>query len=275
MSVGLAKAALENFDDRTIAVRLGGLKAVARTGDPEPGATGVPREITIEGRSLSFVAAIDLLRPQRAPAQLRELAREIASLVRTGRCALPLRFEGTATFLVEGAPASATIRVLREGPGSILAIDETDVFALSRRFNLRDPLTQSEVTLLARHPLKIPSLISVRNEVEHKVQEARQRDNSLPEDAYRHILLSFLLTKAYGREFAALLTDAHERGITDNTEAERRMDLSNNALGRRYAAAGDREESLLVRVRLDQRVIRSAGEVGGKPLFGENGTDLR
>ncbi len=79
----------------------------------------------------------------------------------------------------------------------------------------------------------------------------------MPEDAYRHVLWSFLLTRTYGPEFARRVTDAHEIGDTGNTEADHRMDYNNNDIGRRYAAEGVQEAELLGRVRTDGRVVRS------------------
>ena len=85
---------------------------------------------------------------------------------------------------------------------------------------------------------------------------ARERDGSVPEDAYRHVLWSYLLTQEFDAEFAEKVTDAHEIGSTTNTEAEHRMDYNNNAVGRRYAAEGVAEPEVLSRVRRDPAVIR-------------------
>ena len=275
LTIERATAELGVFAGRTLAISLDGLTAVARTDAAQASNRGIPREITIEGRSLTFAAPADLPRPTRMSAGFRDLARELQRWRGRDGATFPCVSRARRAFLLEGAPASAAIRVRREGSGSILTIAEEDVIALSSRFDLRDPLTQDEVTILARHPLRIPRMIGIRNEAERKAREEQQRDPSFPLDAYRHILWSFLLTKAWGEQFAALLTDAHERGITDNTQAERLMDLANNALGRWYAAVGVEERSLPARVKLDQRVIRSAGNAGRARLSGDPGGDSR
>ena len=68
--------------------------------------------------------------------------------------------------------------------------------------------------------------------------------------------MSFLLTQRFGAEFAEQVTDAHEIGATDNTEADHRMDYNNNAVGRRYAEVGVREREILEKVQIDPAVIR-------------------
>jgi hypothetical protein len=77
----------------------------------------------------------------------------------------------------------------------------------------------------------------------------------VPEDAYRHVLWSYLLTKKFGPEFAEIVTDAHET-LPTNTAAERRMDFHNNRIGRDYAQRGIRRERILWLVKNDVNVIR-------------------
>jgi hypothetical protein len=78
----------------------------------------------------------------------------------------------------------------------------------------------------------------------------------VPEDAYRHVLWSYLLTKEFGGAFAVEVTNAHETGKTGNTREERLMDINNNEIGREYARRGEEEQELLKLTLTDPRVIR-------------------
>ena len=52
------------------------------------------------------------------------------------------------------------------------------------------------------------------------------------------------------------MTDAHE-AAAGNTEADRRMDQNNNAVGRRYAGEGLEESQILGRVLSDPDVVQA------------------
>lgn len=259
-------ATLESFEDRMISIAGDGLLFTAREGAPPADGSTFPRVETVSGSDLVVRAPIDFLRPRTATAQLRIVSEELGKLARTGTCALPVEFEGTVTFSFRGV-TTAGIRVRQEGAESRLTIDENDLLALSVRLGLKLPLTRDEATLLARHPLRVPRLLVIRDEARARAEEERRRDDSFPEDAYRHLLWSYLLTATYGEQFASEVTGAHERGITGNTTAERLMDLSNNALGRWYAKIGVPAAALPDRARRDHRVIRTPREVAGKKLF--------
>ena len=86
-------------------------------------------------------------------------------------------------------------------------------------------------------------------------KDAHKRDRSVPEDAYRHVLWSYLLTQKFGPEFAETVTDAHET-LPTNTAAERRMDFHNNRIGREFAQQGVKRERILWLVKNHRDVIR-------------------
>lgn len=268
LGVDSATVTLESFGDREISVSLAGLLLTTREGARPEHAPGAPWIESLSGSAFSVRAPLDLLRPAKAASQLREILSDLRQLARTGRCALPVAFEGTVSFPFRGT-TTTRIRVVREGAESVLTMDEEDLLALSGRLGLKLPLTHHEVTLLARHPLRVPRLLALRDAARAQAEQERNRDGSFPEDAYRHVLWSYTLVKTFGERFAAQVTDAHERGITGNTEAERLMDLSNNNLGRWYARIGVPAAQLAERVRSDRRVIRNPGEVGQKTLFGD------
>ena len=80
---------------------------------------------------------------------------------------------------------------------------------------------------------------------------------AIPEDAYRHVLWSYLLTKRFGPVFARHVTDAHEEGDPTDTAADHIMDYHNNAIGRQYALKHYRKDEILDRVLSDPNVIRT------------------
>jgi hypothetical protein len=123
---------------------------------------------------------------------------------------------------------------------------------------MEEVLTEPEIILFSRNPFKAPRLFRIRDDAEKTAEIAGKHDETVPEDAYRHVLWSYLLTKAFGPDFAREVTDAHECGLTDNTEAEHRMDYNNNRIGREYALSGYKREEILSRLRQDTAVILSA-----------------
>ena len=105
-----------------------------------------------------------------------------------------------------------------------------------------------------------PLIMSITSEARRTARESHARDRSIPEDAYRHVLWSYLLTRAFDEPFAQQVTDAHEI-LPTNTAAERRMDYINNLIGREYARRGVTQNQILYLVHNDPQVVRSPEEV--------------
>ncbi|MEM9354433.1 MAG: hypothetical protein AAGA92_15615, partial [Planctomycetota bacterium] len=114
------------------------------------------------------------------------------------------------------------------------------------------------IELIASMPLRTPRLLRIKNDAESTAKQAYEADESVPQDAYRHVLWNFLLTRAFDEQTAQAVTDAHEAGDTGNSKAEREMDYNNNAVGRRYAAEGVRRPEILEKLLSDPEVIRTA-----------------
>ncbi|MBF0216562.1 MAG: hypothetical protein HQL30_06160 [Candidatus Omnitrophica bacterium] len=72
-------------------------------------------------------------------------------------------------------------------------------------------------------------------------------------DAYKHVLWSYLLTKAFGAEFSRAITDAHE--INEDSVSDYFIDRTNCAAGRAFAESGYRENDLLALVREGKEVV--------------------
>jgi hypothetical protein len=137
-----------------------------------------------------------------------------------------------------------------------VTLDERAVRRVTRLFG--QALTAQEISLLSRFPLRSAELVSIKERAIHESHRAYLDNRAVPEDAYRHVLWSYLLTRKFGESFAKLVTDAHENeGASDNdNDADHRMDLANNAAGRSYAARGVGEDQILQTLMSDRTVVR-------------------
>lgn len=167
--------------------------------------------------------------------QVEALARDLLALVETGRTTVPLAFSAISSFHINNEVVKAELSVQRKGADSLLLMNKESLRVIS--WIMEEKLTDPEVELLSSNPIKTPRLLRIRDEAQEEARQAHQEQAFIPEDAYRHVLWSYLLTEAYGPKFAKEVTDAHELGLTDNSEAEHRMDYTNNATGRRYAVS--------------------------------------
>lgn len=216
------------------------------------------RNMVVAGQRARLVFRIDAFRPRALAARLEEALGELEMLLTEGKSTLPVTFAGIVSFSVLEKPFETGIRVVNDQRGSFLAMDEEDIAAISREFNLKKPLTRAEARLLSRNPLKAPRLFEIRSYARRVSREADRKDHAVPEDAFRHVLWSYLLTREFGPDFAKMVTDAHEEGMTGNTASEELMDLQNNALGRDYAQRGYPEQRILSLVMSDPRVVHAA-----------------
>ncbi len=196
------------------------------------------------------------LEPRRLADSLAVLEDDVRRLLREGAFRVPARIEGVARFPVETTWHEVHVRSRAELGETRLLIDEADVRAIARSFNL--PLTAAETALVAANPVRAPGLLRISQGAKEAAEALHARDPGYPYDAYRHVLWSWRLTRAYGPEFAERVTDAHEVGSTyEFGEANRLMDLHNNAVGRAWALAGVPERELVRRVLTDPGVVRA------------------
>lgn len=209
----------------------------------------------VDGKA-SIHFALNLLDKEVALSQLKDLLNDLRSLFDLGRSKYPLTLNAIISFRVRGEDIKALLSSEQEGGESILVINKESLSVLSLLFD--EKLTDPEVELLSRNPFRTPMLLRIKDEAQSVSQTAHKRNNSVPEDAYRHILWSYLLTREYGSGFAKQITDAHEQGVTDNTEAEHRMDFTNNRIGRQYALNELRKGEILSQLFRDSEVVWNA-----------------
>ena len=125
-------------------------------------------------------------------------------------------------------------------------------------------LAPEQVEIVSLYPVRVPVIMLVTDRA-LDLARRHEPDDFWLRDAHRHVTWSYLLTRHFGPEFAATVTDAQEMR-PGNTPNERAMDFHNNAIGRRLFAEEVGLGALPRRVREDPDIIRHPDEV---PEFGE------
>lgn len=162
---------------------------------------------------------------------------------------------GDIKIVLRGAEHHIGVRTVRKGSESGIQLDPESLKNLTEAFNTR--ITEPEADIIATNPLKAPRLLALKYKAEQKADESFGDDQG-QHDAYKYVYWSYVLTKAFGAEFAGKVTTAHETDVPGQPEAERAMDMHNGVIGREYAARNIREDQLLATFRKDSRVQRRA-----------------
>lgn len=188
-------------------------------------------------------------------ASLTAIPGRVLQFLKDGKSQVPFDFRAKSIFKIGGAVMEADIRTKEAGGYYFLVMEPEDLRKIAAR--LQAELTEEETRLISLRPLLAPTILKITNYARIQAEAAYANDATVPEDAYRHVLWSFLLTREFGPEFAKQVTDAHEVGaIRFNTEADHQMDYNNNEVGRGYAKAGHALNMILQMVRTDPQVIR-------------------
>ena len=205
----------------------------------------------VELRGFRYQVDLSLSNPRPA---VRQVVSELVRLISQGNTSRPFEVSGKIVFTLRGEPAEVKAQAVGKNDAYMVLLDRDDVAPLSNRFDER--LTEAEVDIICAKPLRAMRLLEIKESAESAARRANELDATVPQDAYRHVLWSYLLATAYGEPFAKEVGDAHESGETGNTPAERQMDLHNNAIGRRYAAENVKRSDVLSRVMSDANVRR-------------------
>lgn len=203
----------------------------------------------IEVSFVEYESYVSILNPDQS---MRRVYGDLAQLIKLGDTNGRLNMKGTVYFDF-GNDLIFPQRFFTEQNTGLtrIVLNLEDLRLVAPRFASR--LSEGDLQLVANHPLKAPRLLEIRQETEEKARELRWGQRNFPEDVYRHVLWSYLLTKEYGQEFANLVTNSHEVG-SFNTEEETAKDRQNNRVGIAYAEEGVAESKLLSRIRSDPRV---------------------
>jgi len=198
----------------------------------------------------------NFLRPDTTLEQIRDLMKKIGTIADTGKTLIPINFSGIGSFTIGTELVKAMITAKRDTNGYYSLVVNKEFFN-TIAWLMADDLTEAEATLLSVNPFKVPKLLEIMN-IAKKESEKFKNNKGIPEDAYRHVLWSYLLTREYGPIFSKEITDAHEEGDDTNTQADHRMDYNNNEVGRNYALEQYKQNEILNRLLNDPNVIRVA-----------------
>ena len=211
----------------------------------------------IDQGQLTVELPLDLTNRGNAAASIAEMPKRALQFLQEGKAQIPFDFRARSTFKIGGAVVGADITTRKAGGDYFLVMSADDLRKIAIMLN--SDLTETEIRLVSLHPLLAPALFKITKYAQTQSATAFAKDATVPEDAYRHVLWSFLLTKEFGPEFAKQITDAHEIGsVKRNTEADHQMDYNNNRVGQDYLKAGHAEGLILQMVRTDPQVIRVA-----------------
>ncbi len=236
-------------------VPAGTLKVLARDINMTSGVEDKPllsnqyRIRNIELRFAEYESYISVLNPNQS---MRRVYNHLSEVLARGDTTGRLKMQGTVYFDF-GNDVILPQRFSTEKNGDLtrIVLDRQDLNRVAPKFASR--LSEGDLDLVAEHPLKAPRLLAIRQETEEKSRELRWAKKNFPEDVYRHVLWSYLLTKEYGPDFAQIVTNAHEIG-SYNSEEEMERDRQNNRVGISYAVNNIPEAKLLERVQADPRI---------------------
>lgn len=208
----------------------------------------------IDQGMLRFQTVYTPWNPGKARREAGALFHKLLELVHKGKTSLVLDFKAAAFFEIRGTPIQAGIESRRIQGVTFLRMPAQDLITISAV--LDEGLTSQEIRILSENPILAPQLLKIRNYARTTAYRAGKNDASVPKDAYRHVLWSYLLTREFGEAFSEKVTRAHEiNAVLDNTAAQSQMDFKNNAVGRQYARLGYEESTLLKHLIKDPAVI--------------------
>lgn len=168
-----------------------------------------------------------------------------------------MRLRAQVTLQSRGKQAQAYLYTVQDEQGTRLRFETADIQKAAEIFAL--DLSPDEVEIISLFPMRAPLIMRLTSDARSTAKDARRRNPAVPEDAYRHVLWSYLLTRQFDPNFAERVTDAHEV-LPTNTAAERRMDFINNRIGRSYAQRGVPQDRILSLVLSDPQVVRRPEE---------------
>ena len=187
---------------------------------------------------------------------LAALVTDLQTLARDGHTPRDLHLGARLHFKLKKHQISVRLETVRRDGTTWLRFTPSDIAELSRRYTR--PLTAGEQQLLCDHPQRALLLLRIKEYAERVSQRLAHTERAYGEDFTRHVLWSYWLTRTYGADFAQRVTDAHEIGATDNTEADHRQDYANNTIGRTYALAKKSEGQVLQLIKTDPKIVRVA-----------------
>jgi hypothetical protein len=221
-----------------------------------------PRQLPFDRFTNVRLAIGDL--PLSDPRQAANAIREtLKALFLENHAVGEVAFSGEVILDIDGVDRVATLYTERTGETFKLRFREDDIRAIAQAKGL--DLVPEQIEIVSLYPLRAPVLLMLTEQA-RSLATRHAPDDVWLQDAMRHVIWSFLLTRTFGPVFATRVTDAQELR-PGNTPDERAMDYHNNAVGRRFVAENVPLAALPRRIRKDPDVIRHPDEVDH---FGED-----
>jgi hypothetical protein len=193
------------------------------------------------------------------PRQSANVIREkLQALFSENQATGEVEFSGEVILDIEGVAQVANLYTERVGETFRLRFREDDIRTIAQARGM--DLVPEQIEIVSLYPLRAPVILALTDQSRALAMQHAPDDVWL-QDAMRHVIWSFLLTRTFGPVFATTVTDAQELR-PGNTPHERAMDFHNNAIGRRFVAENVALDALPQRVRSDPDVIRHPEEVG-------------
>ena len=188
----------------------------------------------------------------------REMLQEIKLLFAESKTPMDIEMQMDVLLGIDDKEIKVGLFTERREDWTYLRFDPEDILDAAQSVEL--DLTDKEAEIIAHYPSKVPAMIKITRDAKRLSNYEKSRDDSFPEDAYRHVYWSYHLTREFGPELAEEITDAHETA-PGNTKNKRLMDYHNNEFGR-ILASGDLSETEIKNMVLESKdVIRNADEV--------------
>jgi hypothetical protein len=244
-------------------ISLKGFSIAARHLSDDGSDEGKEASEVFHGGCLTLPLKLNVMNYTEAASQLRLLVSEMKKLFGEGETTVPVKLTAEEILSIGDKAFTASLWIEKRGNRYRLIANKDDLGFISQTIlSKTQTATPADMEIVANNPLKAQQLFRIRSNASNTAQSAHERDPKIPEDAYRHVLWSYLLTKEYGADFAKAVTDAHEFTVdpeeknNPNAEGYHRQDFNNNEIGRKYAALGYKEYDIPTLVMTDPKVIR-------------------
>lgn len=171
------------------------------------------------------LANVPLLAPREA---FRDMLVRVVELFKNNKTSSEFEFSGNVQLKIKDKNWPARIYTEREAGEFRLRFSEDDVRLLADEMGLH--LGDEQIDMVSHYPLRVP-VIGLSTEKARMISLRYYSGDLWKQDALRHVVWSYLLTEAFGPDFAKIVTDAQE-AKPGNEHYERLMDYHNNAVGR-------------------------------------------
>lgn len=189
----------------------------------------MPKDLPFDSFTEGNVMLTDmpLLKPREAA---QDLLKSLTTLFHDNVTSGKFVFSGKVQIKVNKKNVPARIYTESRGEEFRLRFSDEDVRVVAKEMKVS--LSEEQVAMVSYFPLRVP-LIALITERARDISLRYYAGDHWKQDALRHTMWSFMLTEAFGPEFAHFATDAQE-SKPGNTHYERLMDYNNNAVGRAF-----------------------------------------